>query len=554
MGGHRRVVAALVAVLSAVIYLGVPATNAQAVESFGYWKASTQTQRLVNIFAPLPGSGVECGFRARVGSEGTVQIGDGVCNGVRGAGHRWDEIRLVLRGLDGVGAPCSVELRPQIELAGPHWYSVEATGVFSATGSGAGDCYFQSWEIDDPHDSWDFDVYHTAGIIDVAPYGGSPDPFGVCPYAQTAAVVSTEPVWVHTNPTWDGYTDANGVTSEYDAAHAGGLGSFNNGLKVSIRVDRDSGIPNNRWAVYALVNHPAVGTPYWISQAKSDPTSPPYVGEDLDFYLANVYRAPQPVDSSGVGTVWPELLDVLVISYTNGQVVTFPSGTNYGSGQAYDSSLTGGYFENNPVSVDDDVCWGRYELAGSGGSGDDAPPLTSEDPDDDPQVEPRDECDFSFTDPSSWGDAASCALVSLLQRIASLLGQIVTAVGRVAGQILNGLAQLFIPDPAVIGDAVSGAFDQWSESAPVGWITGLGGVLGAVGTAFSTDTSDCTGPSFSLSLTGDPVTIAPLSTCDEPMSTASTYVRNGLRVLLLFGGALVSIRVISSSLGVESPS
>lgn len=99
-------------------------------------------------------------------------------------------------------------------------------------------------------------------------------------------------------------------------------------------------------------------------------------------------------------------------------------------------------------------------------------------------------CNFSISDPSTWGGQLICALVSVAKSIIGAIGDLLNFLVGLVGQLGDLLRTLFIPDPSSWG--LEGLTAQVNARAPFSIFSGLGGSLGDIGDGYAGATT-CTG-------------------------------------------------------------
>lgn len=104
-------------------------------------------------------------------------------------------------------------------------------------------------------------------------------------------------------------------------------------------------------------------------------------------------------------------------------------------------------------------------------------------PDLTPEPVAGDPCEFTLTDPTTWASAGICRLVALVERLIGVVGQVVKALGTLAGAIVDGIGSLlralFVPDMSKWD--IGGLRDQALARPPFSLVASLaGGVQGLV--------------------------------------------------------------------------
>lgn len=105
----------------------------------------------------------------------------------------------------------------------------------------------------------------------------------------------------------------------------------------------------------------------------------------------------------------------------------------------------------------------------------DPPPNSVPDPE-------SESCDFSITDPATWGGQVICALVWAAKAIMGLIGDVLDFLEGLLGAVGNLLKALFIPDPTSWG--IDGLMDQVNGRAPFSLFAAIGAAMGDLGTAY----------------------------------------------------------------------
>lgn len=192
-------------------------------------------------------------------------------------------------------------------------------------------------------------------------------------------------------------------------------------------------------------------------------------------------------------------------------------------------------------------------------------------------------CTFSLSDPSTWASGGMCAAVGLLGRIVGVLGDILSAIGHLAGDIASAitsrfsdlLTSLFVPsNPPSFGDV-------HFNVAP-GWLPSLPGPDGS-GSASASLNADTSGNSrtgdapASASVNGGAVsgsscgpivmptirlgfrdthgadTLIPqktlVDTCSAPWPTVRLFTYNGLLAVVLVTVVRIAFGALLSALG-----
>lgn len=137
--------------------------------------------------------------------------------------------------------------------------------------------------------------------------------------------------------------------------------------------------------------------------------------------------------------------------------------------------------------------------------------------------------------------------------IAGLLADLIKAVGRIAGSILDGLLGLFVPGDGVIAGEVDAMKDAWADTPPgvvIGEVAGIPGKFTAPAKSVG-----CEGPTVGLDLPllgGDGFDLHPLTTCKESVARIATIVHMGLMVMVYVGAFLAGLRILGSAFGVDA--
>lgn len=204
------------------------------------------------------------------------------------------------------------------------------------------------------------------------------------------------------------------------------------------------------------------------------------------------------------------------------------------------------------------------------------------DPDDEapPSVpDPDDEsCNFSITDPTTWGGQLICALVSvagaIIDAILGIVDGIVSAILGLLDGLLELLQLLFVPDGDLwsgLMDSLQGMWDdgpggEWAEVfAPPGGGESLRGgpstfaadLGGGEGTSSfsSASTSSCEGPAIPLDSLGLPAEVGapdemhPFDACSGTSATVAENVRKWTGIGLVLGGGFKIFEMIVGAFG-----
>lgn len=195
---------------------------------------------------------------------------------------------------------------------------------------------------------------------------------------------------------------------------------------------------------------------------------------------------------------------------------------------------------------------------------------TTGDPVVDDTVPPDDEnssCGFSWTDPSTWASAGSCAIIGVLMKALDVLGsiwsaildavgwlsQIAGAIGSlaasIAGAIINALGDFFkwafVPRSSAMQSAVGDMQSSWGNTSIGQWSTAVGQLVPT-----SSGSSSCDGPHLNVELhAGIRIDSYPLSTCAGWGATLAPIARLITTVGLVLFGGLAVVRGIGSGFG-----
>jgi hypothetical protein len=154
------------------------------------------------------------------------------------------------------------------------------------------------------------------------------------------------------------------------------------------------------------------------------------------------------------------------------------------------------------------------------------------------------DCDFSFTDPASWASGGICALVGLVQRL-------IAAVKGLPGQIVAGIAGLFVPSDGYLSDRADALNTEWQASSP-GAVMDAGATTISTVAALDIPAGDCHGVAFpQIPELGLTETTYPLDSCTGPLHTFAAFVRPFLTLMLYLGAVLASVRIVGASFGLN---
>jgi hypothetical protein len=159
-----------------------------------------------------------------------------------------------------------------------------------------------------------------------------------------------------------------------------------------------------------------------------------------------------------------------------------------------------------------------------------------------------------------------CMVAKLLGYIAGILGDIwgvlnsvLSALGHLAADIaaaimsaLSGaLTSLFVPGPNFFSDQMSGVSDAWNNTAP--WKIFAG--VGTVGSALNVPDpgGGCSGPPLTIAnpVTHGSQTLHVFDSCSGGSATLATITRLALEVAVWVAAALLGLRVLLASVGVN---
>jgi len=218
---------------------------------------------------------------------------------------------------------------------------------------------------------------------------------------------------------------------------------------------------------------------------------------------------------------------------------------NIGPGQTHKAQCV--FYVGDRLWKDDTATWDEPWAAVEPGFGFDQPPpgITQT-----PRPAPGDlkkpdpGCNFSLSDPSGWAAAGACALVGLFGKMLDLLGQLLKAVLGIPAAILEGLANVFIPDGEVLGKQSTKVRKAWNDSSPGKYAADVTTVLGAVN---FTSGGSCAGPSIPIPHGGN---IQPLNACGS-MSPIADVTRAAVTLFVWLGAVLVAFRLVAASIGVN---
>lgn len=129
-------------------------------------------------------------------------------------------------------------------------------------------------------------------------------------------------------------------------------------------------------------------------------------------------------------------------------------------------------------------------------------PGTPDEPELPPVEEPDDElpdnesCNFSIKNPSTWLNGGMCAAVGLLGAIWRTLGDLTKAILGLAGQLIEGIGELFetLFIPSSDSFDVQGIKDQAGTRPPFSVVESLGTSVGSMGSGFASGNSGCSSP------------------------------------------------------------
>lgn len=187
-----------------------------------------------------------------------------------------------------------------------------------------------------------------------------------------------------------------------------------------------------------------------------------------------------------------------------------------------------------------------------------------EDPDPSPSVpDPGDEsCDFSITNPSTWGGQIICALAAIAGAIIDAIMGVLDFLGGLLAALLDLLTFLFVPT----GDGLGGSMDSmramWDDGAGGQWA----GVfqppegaqmrgMGVQSFGASSASGSCEGPTVdigSLGLDSDVINIEPMqpfAACSGTTATVAENVRMWTGVGLVLGGGFKIFEMILGAFG-----
>lgn len=160
---------------------------------------------------------------------------------------------------------------------------------------------------------------------------------------------------------------------------------------------------------------------------------------------------------------------------------------------------------------------------------------------------PEEKCTFKFSDPTTWLSGGMCSAVGLLGGLLDQLMQIIKAIVGLPAALLDAIGALFVPDRAVMDSYTNAMRSAWGNSAVGQYGSDVGQVVQSVSIP---ESGSCGGPSFTLDIVGTSKVVRPLSACGE-MATVANVLKVGLSLMIWIGTALVCIRLIGSSVGLQ---
>lgn len=192
-------------------------------------------------------------------------------------------------------------------------------------------------------------------------------------------------------------------------------------------------------------------------------------------------------------------------------------------------------FRNDPTS-DTDEPQGPLNSTGNP-----TPPET-EPPDLEPvpPVTEGDECDFSFSDPTTWVSAGICKLVELIRELIDKVKDLPAAIWRA---FRDGLEALFVPSDGFMDGKIEELAESFADST-------LGNYLEVFESMVPSGGSGCEGPPVRIAGYGmDSGTMYPFSACSGAVSTLAATSRLILTVSVGLAAGFACVRILGRSLG-----
>jgi hypothetical protein len=169
------------------------------------------------------------------------------------------------------------------------------------------------------------------------------------------------------------------------------------------------------------------------------------------------------------------------------------------------------------------------------------PPTIPEDPSNNPLPDDEgEECDFSISDPSTWGGQLICVLVKVAKGIIGAIGDLLGAIVGLVADLLEGLLDLFLT--LFIPDEFPD-FSGFGVDLPDGWVGGAPD-FGDPGCGPITMPAIELGPMVGAT---SPTTL--VDTCDEPWPMVRGVVYYGVLAVALISIAQRAVLMVLDALG-----
>ncbi|MEV5004019.1 hypothetical protein [Nocardioides sp. LML1-1-1.1] len=154
-----------------------------------------------------------------------------------------------------------------------------------------------------------------------------------------------------------------------------------------------------------------------------------------------------------------------------------------------------------------------------------------------------DSCNFSITDPATWGGQLICVIVAVAKGIMGMLGDLLGLLGGLVDALLDGLLALLVPDGDHLAAELDGVKEAWSTNTLGNWLTAF------TSSAPTAPSGGCSGPHVSFPVLDSTFESDPLNACSGAAATFAGYCRAFLTAIIVFFGALAGLRVLGRGFG-----